>query len=258
MTEDEQAPGQLAALLPGLPDAHAKAVTDSAHHAPLFRLRLSFQSTSPTEGIFFQDDGHRAFDATHTLKLVQSGMHPHLIHVRVTDLGCTLTTLDGITVDGARLESSASATKPSVTIEDHHHGSCPVFNGCCTLPPSATVSPTPKGQRDTMLLAVHFQHGLKATKADFQLQASAHDARRRLHHVLLSRCWRHAAASVHSDAFSFCFSLSHPPQVKWYSDTPGRVRKAHNGSRLAAIECRYDASKTEALRWSFIEEPSSE
>jgi len=164
-----------AALLPTLPEAHDKALAAAASGvSPLFRLSVRLMSTAPTAPIFYDNEGGR-FAQPCSAKLVQEERRPHLLEVTLADLGCSLTSLECVSVDGRPLAACAGSVR--VRMEDLPAGRCPVFRCCCVLPSNPEGhAPTPPGQRDILLLAVHYSHGATAEETIAPLQVKWYTA----------------------------------------------------------------------------------
>ena len=153
-------------LLPSLPDYHARAMGEAKEHLPLFRLSMRIVD-SKSNSISFQDDGHRGFDLEHTLKFVQG--ETYTLSLELNDLGCTITSLDYLVLDEARRGWEAGSQH--VSLQEHPTGDCPVFLAACQWSPNGSQQPTAKGQRDVLLLGLHYMHGTIPSYVDFRFQA---------------------------------------------------------------------------------------
>lgn len=161
-------------LLPGMPEAHARALLEAKEHTPLFRLSIGITDLPGGCPIFYQNDPGRGFGKEQTLKVVvrrpaQGATASYAIQVSLADLGSTVTSLEGVTCDGSPLPQISGG----VEMQEHKSGPCPVFTATYGWTPFS--EPTQKGRRDLLPLELIYCHGLVRTTAEIQVQVKFYD-----------------------------------------------------------------------------------
>ena len=98
---------------------------------------------------FFEQEGPRNFEQECTLRIIQR--EEYCVDMELWDLGCTITAVRGLEIDSQLLPREPEGQ--SIAVAKHANGSCPVFSARCLWTPAASdLLPTPKGQRDVLVL----------------------------------------------------------------------------------------------------------